>query len=204
MGSLIGAETGREKGLYKNIDRLGGAVEEEFGGLESIGRVTGRVGKKALKHGRQDLEQVGEFFKTLLTGDKQAVTQTLSPEIEATRSQYDAAKRNLAEFAPRGGGQVSAIGNLQAGEASQIGNLYTGARQRGAEGLAGIGSALGSLGIASESLATESIGKVLQGLLSEQGIKLGELELAQGNAKRVQQGLGGIGSLIGDVIGFFI
>jgi hypothetical protein len=186
MGALFGGASKQEKALS-------GQVQSQLPTLERWGKQDHQIGKKALKHGKRDLDEVGSFFETLLSGNRTAVTQTLAPEIQAVKDQYDATKRSIGEYGPRGGGQVAAIGSLEEKEAGQIGGLYSGARQRGAAGLGEVGQALGGLGLSAESLASGDIGTILQSLLGQQQIEAGVTQ-------RKQQALGGLGSLIGSFI----
>lgn len=146
-----------------------------------------------LKSGKKDLLHVGDFFRKLLGGDRTEVAQTLAPEIQAVKDQYDATKRSISEYGPRGGGQVAAVGELEEKEAGQIGGMFATARQRGAAGLGEVGQVLAQLGLSAESLASGNLGTILQTLLGEQQVEAGV-------TARKQAALGGIGQLIGSFI----
>lgn len=190
MGALFGGKSSSEK-------QLGGQFQDVLPKLEGVGDTAAFQGKKNLKQGGRDLNLVGDFFKQLLTGDRTTVGQVLAPEIQAVMSQYDATKRNLGEYGPRGGGQVAALGSLAQQEAGQVGSLYSGARQRGAQGLEGIGQSLGQLGLGASGLGAQSFGQMLQSILGEQGLEAGITQ-------RKQDALGGVGSLVGGLAGLFL
>src|SRR4029450_11234953 len=74
-------------------------------------------GQDILGEGQRMLKPVLEHLMRLLGGDPEAINEAIQPEVAGVLSQYDAAKRAISEFTPRGGGQASAVANLQAGQA---------------------------------------------------------------------------------------
>lgn len=89
-----------------------------------------------------------------MTGDRGAVGEALSPQINATNRAYDNANRTATEFAPRGGGQASGIEALQTKQAGDVSSLFNTARSTGAAGLSSIAPLYGSL--SSSELGTAS------------------------------------------------
>ncbi len=125
-----------------------------------------------------------KFFQALLTGDRQAILEALSPEVETIHSQYETGRRAVEEFAPRGGGRTAAMAELPFREAGDVARLVHGARLTGAEGMMSIGQILASLGLgelgAGAGVATQARGQFLterlerERLAAEQGKEAGE------------------------------
>lgn len=186
MGSWFGGKSNDEKALANSVN-------ETIPKLGDIADTGAYQGKRSLKSGIKDLSNVGHFFSALLGGDRQQTTAALAPEIRATMNQYDAAKRNLAEYGPRGGGQVAGLSSLAEKEAGDVSSLYSTARSRGAAGLGQVGQALGSLGLGGLGVASSSLSDVLRTLISQQGLE-------QNVTARKGEALGGLGALVGSLI----
>jgi hypothetical protein len=119
------------------------------------------------------LKPVKNYYTTLMSGDRSAVSEALAPQINATNRAYDNANRTAAEFAPRGGGQASGIEALQTKQAGDVGSLFNTARSTGAAGLSSIAPLYGSLssselGAASGASATGINAQIQQAWLDFQ------------------------------------
>ncbi len=112
------------------------------------------------------------FFQTLLSGNRTAIAQAISPDVQNIQTQAAAAQKSTDEFAPRGGGATAANEESRFGTAKQISDLFTGARSAGASGVTSISSLLGNLGSSllsgSESTASNTVGQLAQSQQNQQ------------------------------------
>lgn len=132
----------------------------------------GRVGSSAYDFGvrsagrsEEALDPSLSFFKALLYGDPEAVNQAIGPARSRVISQYDAARRQVAEFAPRGGGRNEMFAELPFREAGEIGRLTQEARTGAAKELTSIGSLYGQLGLEGLGLSERATGDQVRAAL---------------------------------------
>jgi hypothetical protein len=126
------------------------------------------------------------FFRALLSGDRAAVLQAFAPEVETLTQAYETGRRELEEFAPRGGGRTAAMTELPFRKARDIESLVHGARLTGAAGVEDIGQMLASLGLG-------ELGAGAQVATAARGQAFDERQLA---AQQAQQAGEAVGSLI--------
>lgn len=139
--------------------------------------------------GQTGLQPVLTRLMSLLSGDPTQIDQATRPQTTAVIKQYDTAKKNSAQFAPRGGGQTSA--NIAAGaqEASDIGNVKSQAVTDASTQLGQIASAITGQGVQASEAGTAALGGLVQSAL--QGEKLSDDQWSALG--------GGLFSIIGDV-----
>lgn len=146
----------------KNKESKNAASPEDlkrFAG-ESYGR-----GVRAFGRAEQTLEPVGKFWDALLRGDPEAVNQAIAPARSRIISQYDSARRQVAEFGGRGGGRNEFLAELPFREAGEISRLTQEARTGAARELTGLGSIYGDLAGGQLNLAGQAwSGSVTSGL----------------------------------------
>ena len=106
-------------------------------------RIQGQLGGITSKY----LDPAAKYWQTLLSGDRNALDTALRPEISQINDSYGQAKREAAQFAPRGGLTASMMSQLPFQQAAQVNNLYTSARPMAAQQLAGLGQVAGNLAI---------------------------------------------------------
>lgn len=148
-GSLIGGIQG--KGAAKRQERIS---REYLDILRPLLQTQTQAGKFALDQSKPFIRGAGQalidlqdkFYKPLAFGGGSAINAFLSPERRAINQGYQNAVGNVARFAPRGGGRVSALvqGDLQ--RQGQLSDLVFGARRAGAQGLQDVSQGLGGLG----------------------------------------------------------
>lgn len=149
--------------------------------------------KQTLGQAREALQGPLEFYQTLLGGDRTALTETLAPEIGTVVGQFDTARKNIAQFAPRGGGRSAVLGESRFKVADIITQLLAKSRREAAGQVAAIGGQLGALG--SSELATA--GGIAGGTISSLLVRR-EQEIA------AQTQLGtGIGKLLAQIVAEF-
>ena len=116
-------------------------------------------GTDILKGGQIDLQPVISYLSKLVSGDPQALAEATQPETIGILSQYDTARKAIAERTPRGGGRTSAIAGSYVSEGAQIAGTRAKARTSAVGELAAIGQNQEQLGLGAE-------GAGLQGFLS--------------------------------------
>jgi hypothetical protein len=73
--------------------------------------------------GAAGLAPLMQRLMKLLSGNSNAVDEATKPQVTSVLRQYDTARRNSAQFAPRGGGSTSANLQSRTQEASDISNV---------------------------------------------------------------------------------
>lgn len=107
--------------------------------LSAIAQIQRKWGKKDVKQGTKDFSAAQDYWSTLLGGDRTAIAQAKGPEITRVSDQYDAARKSLSEFAPRGGGRIAGLSGLAGQQAGQIGNIFLNARPEAAAAIERLG-----------------------------------------------------------------
>lgn len=187
-GAAIGALFGR-KGRKKSSQ----ALESLTGQQAEASKFALGEAKQTLGQAREALQDPLDFYRTLLGGDRTALTETLAPEIGTVVGQFDTARKNIAQFAPRGGGRSAALGESQFKIADIITNLLAKSRRDAAGQVAAIGGQLGALGASELASAGGIAGSTINSLL---------LKRKQDIAAQTQLGTG-IGKLLAQILGSF-
>ena len=103
--------------------------------------------EKYLGQSNQAFTPALNYWSSILAGGPQG-TEALSPEIQRIGAGYNAAQNQINQFAPRGGGRASALGQLPLQRSADVSNLFATMRPMAAQQLSQIGSATGGLGTA--------------------------------------------------------
>ncbi len=114
------------------------AIQSLLGDIKGTAKSTQEMGKLAMSTGEETISPAKNFFKTALSGNREALQDLLGPEISTVMGQYDAAKTS-SEFAPRGGGRLGVLAEQPFAKAGAYGKALVGARTGAADKLAGIG-----------------------------------------------------------------
>lgn len=170
---------------YDAFDRL-------FGKVENSGNFLSNAGEGALGGGLSTLQSPISYYQKLLNGDQTATSEALGPEISQISSAYNSTRGNIANFSPRGGGQVSSINNAGTAEAGQIGSLVGSVRPEAAKALGTLGTEEANLGLGSINSSTSDFNSIISGLLQQEG-----LGVTQQQAQAAQ------GQSIGQLIALF-
>lgn len=128
-------------------------------------------GRDIVGQGQEALVPVIAHLMKLLGGDPQEVEEAILPETQGVLAQYDTARRAVAEFTPRGGGQVSAFANSRIAEASDLASLRSTARRSAVGELSKLGVAQEEVGGRLEGQGLQGLGGVLEGALREAASK---------------------------------
>ena len=159
------------------------AIDKSAGDLKT-------AGTKATATGQEALSPALKYFQALVSGDPNAILQATAPDRARVIDQYDTARKNIAQFSPRGGGQSSNINEGFTKEASDLSTGTASARSNAATALASIGNAETEQGLTAEERSISALSATLQPLLQQ-----GE---QQNNS--VISTFTGIGKLLGSVL----
>lgn len=110
------------------------------------------------------LGPISKYLKDVTGGDRQGLLQATMPERRRVIDQYATAKKAIAEFAPRSGGQASSMNALQAKEAGDLATTTSGARKEGIDTAVNFGSNLNQMGLSAEALAHGDLQSIIQAL----------------------------------------
>ncbi len=117
---------------------FGGGNDESKGPLAGLQKQADQATDLSKQFSQQGMDMFGpasEFLKALISGDRQALLQATQPERRRVIDQYATAKKNLAEFTPRGGGQAAAMNQLEAGKAADLAGVTSGSARVGIVGV---------------------------------------------------------------------
>lgn len=125
---------------------------EGWGDLASVFNWANPFGQKTAQQGVNDLNKAGDFYGSILSGDRAKIGQVLSPEISNIQGQVSQHNKTLSEFGNRSGGTNAGI---QAGEtagSTEIQQLINSLLPASASGLTQVGSTLGGLGLSAVNM----------------------------------------------------
>jgi hypothetical protein len=159
----FGGRSGEEK---SRDTQLGGMSSD----LSNLGDKASNHSNKAFKFFKQSAKPAMNYWNNILEGDRNSMEEFLGPELSRISRGADIEKRRISEFMPRGGGQVSAVNNIntRADEASN--NLIFGARPAAAQNLGNLAGMFGnaSTGFGGQAIAGKAAGSdILFGLNKE-------------------------------------
>lgn len=104
------------------------------------------LAKPLLKQSTDLIQTPINYYKTLASGDRNALSSLLGPEIGNINQGYQNAQNQTLTFGPRGGGRNSQLQNLGMQQQGDISRLFQTARPGAMQALAGISGQIGSQG----------------------------------------------------------
>ena len=154
--------------------------------LRSLSNFTGSAGQTAFGAGGQGVGQAMDFWGNILSGNRGAMAQALSPEIQSATSGFEQQRRAMDQFAPMGGGRAAQGAALPYREAGQISNLIATLRPQAAQ-------QQGQLGLNEQQIGLGALQQALQALLARRGQNF------QVDTANRQMLTSGLESLMGDI-----
>lgn len=125
------------------LPALFGSGGADYSGiLKDLGNVNTQQEASATTADRnsQDLfAQVLPYLKAVTSGDRQAILNATMPERRRVIDQYSTAKKALAEFSPRSGGQAAAMADQATKEAGDLSLIGANARTQGMQDATNLG-----------------------------------------------------------------
>lgn len=113
------------------------------------------------------LGPVNDYLKAVLGGDPSALMEATKPERRRVIDQYAAAKKAIAEFTPRGGGQATAMNNLAGNQAADLAGITANAKNQGIQAATGLGTNYAAIGAQQQGMAQNALGQALSGSASQ-------------------------------------
>jgi len=165
-------------------------INKAIGDLKTHAQTATDMSKQFTAQGADLFAPVADYLKKVTSGDRQAVLQATMPERRRVIDQYATAKKAIAEFTPRGGGQAAAGAELQGKEASDLATTTASARQQAFGQEADLSKAASALGISAESLASGDLNSIISALSAQ-------------NAAHAQSA-SGLGQALGTLAGFLL
>jgi len=157
----------------------------------------GQEGSDLRQQGQEALSPVLDYFKKLIGGDPAAMMEATAPERGKVIDQYDAARNAVARFAPRGGGQGSAIAGSYVQQAQQLGDITSQARQGAVAGLAQLGPQLQALGLNADQVASMDLNALINAVLTRESLDVQK----RGQTMAMWSDVGsGVGDLLGQYL----
>lgn len=130
--------------------------------------------RQVLPQARETLQAPLDFWKTILGGDRQEMLSVLAPEVNTIVSQYDTARRNITNLAPRGGGRSAIQAESRFEEANVIQRLLQESRRMASREVADIGGRLTTLGVSELGISTGAAGNLISSLLQQETARRGQ------------------------------
>jgi hypothetical protein len=134
------------------------AQSQQMGASKTLGD----QGQMLTGYGMPKLQQAGTYYSGLASGNRAAVGQTLAPDVANINDTYGGTQRTLSRFL-KGPDRDYQVGELARQRAGAIGGLFTGARQRGVEGL----TSLGQYGVSQGNAALSGAAGIARGVGSD-------------------------------------
>jgi hypothetical protein len=162
-------------------------LQKQAGSAQAEGEASSAMGNEALAPALK-------YLSSLLGSDPQALLAATQPERGRVIDQYDAARKAVENFNPRGGGATSALASSRFQQASSLADITSSARRNAVASEAELGTSLKSLGLDAQKLASSDINDVINAVLGQQKLNV---EKRGQNAQLA----GGLGEAAGSIIG---
>lgn len=147
-----GGPSSTQKNAWANLNSL-------FNISTQQGQQLGQKGTNTQNAGIADLNQVANYWKNLLSGNRQAIQQEEGPAINQITQGADAQKRQEAQMGTSRGGGTNATNQKRATDTqAQIDTLIGQAGPTAAAGLANVGSEIAGIGTADISAMLNALG----------------------------------------------
>lgn len=146
--------------------------------------------KPFLQGASQGIADVQKFWQPLMSGNRTAIDQFLSPERRAINSGYDATAQALSKFGPRGGGRISALAKADTKRQGDLSDLVFGGRTKAADTMRDLAGMQGGLGVS-------TLGAGLSGGSQAYNLFSGLQNRADGARAGANQAWGDVGSSLG-------
>lgn len=145
----------------------GGDADKQINELAGLNTALGGEAKQTSEMGTSVLGPAVDYLKSLAGGDRQQMLAATMPQRRRVMDQYDAAKKSIAEFAPRGGGQASAMINLEANKASDLSMLGAGAQRDAVTESAQLGTALKQTSLGAQGQQGANLNSQISAILQQ-------------------------------------
>jgi hypothetical protein len=173
----------------RGINNLGGSSNLA---LNSLFPAAFGGGQQNLQMGQQNTGQAGNYFNTLLNGNRANTTAMLQPDINRIQGAQQGTLQSASTLMPRGGGRSGTLFQLPFQGNQQIQSLFSGARS-------GAAGQLGQLGLGQGGLGANLFGQATGGLNSANTANDSLVKAALEKQKQSQGIAGGLGQGVGQL-----
>jgi hypothetical protein len=167
----------------RGINNLGGSSNLA---LNSLFPAAFTGGQRQLQQGSTNTGQAGNYFNTLLNGNRANTTAMLQPDINRIQGAQQGTLQSASTLMPRGGGRSGTLFQLPFQGNSQIQSLFGGARS-------GAAGQLGQLGLGQGGLGANLFGAATGGLNSANSANADMVRAALAMKQRSDSLAGGLG-----------
>lgn len=194
LGGGIGYGLSKLGGRSKDASSTTGSLDPYTQALQKQAGQASQEGATSSAQGSEALAPAMEYLKSILSADPQAVLAATQPERGRVIDQYDAARKAVENFGPRGGGTTSALASSRFQQASSLADITSSERKNAVASEAELGTQLKSLGLTAEGLASSDINSIINAVLNKQYLDV---------QKRGQTAglLGSVGETAGSILG---
>lgn len=197
IGALAGWLGGGDDDDEDKFDQDKAAQDATTGLMEGAGRTKAKAQAFGAQ-GQEALQPSMDYFQALAGDDPGALMAATAPERGRVMDQYDAARKAVSSFGPRGGGTTSALANSYIQEAYQTSDILATGRMDANQMLASMGLSLEGLGLTAEQLTTGNLDSVISAIMGQKSIDAQK----RGQTMAMWGGIGqGAGELLGGWLG---
>ncbi len=176
---------------YNNL--LNGGTQGVGQAMDTSSLLSGGAGQSmdTLANMMRGGPQAVDYYSKILSGNKAAMMDAASPEIQNVNANFNQAQRQAGQYAPMGGGRANLMSQLPLQRAAAIGNIFQNVRPQAAQQLGALGmssasqlgnmgmSALnlfGNLGMGQQGMGRDILGLILSGQLQRRGQNVNETD----------------------------
>ena len=188
LPSLVGLGTSIFGGVKQAVS--GSAADPSIKAAQDQAAKATQQGTNVLNQSAATTAPAKSFFASIL-GNRENALSALAPQVSTLVDQYDAGRKALQEFSPRGGGRVAQANELPFQEAGKISDILQTARAGAANNLATIGGQERGTGAGLIGEGTSALGRAAGTAIEQQKAK---------NQQWAQIG-SGIGSSLTSLVG---
>lgn len=168
---------------------LGGIFGGSSPGLDQSLNTAGSVTSSETGAGVKNLNNASSFWNTILSGDQQAISKLLAPEISTIQGQGQQQIQNASQFGNRSGGENAAAQTNIDSQRQQVEQMIAGLTGQAASQVGNLGATQLGFGLdANQQRASDAEQK----LQNQQNSLLGNI-IGQGIGAAETAGLGAIG-----------
>lgn len=165
--------------------------------LSKYSQQSNMQGQRLTGMGTEALQPAMQYLQQLLGADPQGILEATRADRGRVIDQYDAARKAVENFAPRGGGTTSSLAQSRFQQAESLADITSSARQTAVGQAGALGTSLAGLGLSAQDLASRDIGQIINAVLAREGLNVQQRGQNMGL-------LGDIGQTIGTLLGIWL
>ena len=165
--------------------------------LRNLGTGAQQQGAQFGQQSQEAIQPALQYLQALTGNNPAALMEATRAERGTVMDQYDAARKAIANFGPRGGGTTSTLAQSRFDQAESLSDITSTARRNAVASESQLGVSLAGLGLTAQDLATRDISEVVQAVLAREGLNVQQRGQNMGL-------LGDIGQTIGTLVGIWM